>query len=600
MVMDLENMMDDVKYSKAMNTEDPDQAKPWPKFTDEVLAEFEQTQGPLTLADICAGPFGLYCFIRFIATSGKQTEKFMLPAKFILDAAECKLEFNPNVQREKLKAIMDTYLLVESPSPLAAANLEFGKDTTLRARTPDVDQVLYRKHIKAASPRRASMMRASRSGKMSDFGGSDWPLLAVKELLDGDEGMAALEKVEPLVFEFLSIACTPLFKKSDRYFGPDGYLRFLKIQCTPATEENFNTFRTVGKGGFGIVYGCRTFYTGRMYAMKLCDKKHVKRGKAQHLCENEHWALSLLDSPFTVNLKYAYQTPRALVLIIDLALGGDLKYWMEKKTKFDEPLAQFYACRTILGLKVLHDAGIVYRDLKPENVLVDEDGRTRISDLGLACKAVPDLKGLSGTPGYLAPEMIKKETYDYTVDWFSYGCMIYEFLFGKSPFRSHKAHSYIPGERDLIKNINAATKDMEVEDFEGFSDSAKDFCQKLLRKDPTKRLGKGGAQELMQHKWFKNIDWGKMMADDVEPPWAPGKGLNIKDADSIGDFADLGNEVTLAPEDFPEKDWTFTSPKAFQSEVVWWMKFEEAKRVGNGPRKKSGTSGGGSSFCVVC
>jgi len=120
-------------------------------------------------------------------------------------------------------------------------------------------------------------------------------------------------------------------------------------------------------------------------------------------------------------------------------MGGDLKYWLSQHKCFGFEASRYYAARTLLGLKALHDRDFVYRDVKPENMLVDEHGRVRLSDLGLACRVHSELKGASGTPGYMAPEMLRREVYDHRVDYFSLGCMVVEFVVGVCPFRTRDA-----------------------------------------------------------------------------------------------------------------------------------------------------------------
>jgi beta-adrenergic-receptor kinase len=125
--------------------------------------------------------------------------------------------------------------------------------------------------------------------------------------------------------------------------------------------------------------------------------------------------------------------------------GGDLSYHLSQKGCFPRTECHYYSARIMLGLQALHDRGYVYRDLKPENCLLGEDGRVKLTDLGLAVKVTPDLHGAAGTRGYWAPEMIdrdnsgKRKNYDRMVDWFSFGCCLAEFISGTSPFRSQKA-----------------------------------------------------------------------------------------------------------------------------------------------------------------
>ncbi|KAF0038828.1 hypothetical protein F2P81_009312 [Scophthalmus maximus] len=209
------------------------------------------------------------------------------------------------------------------------------------------------------------------------------------------------------------------------------------------TMNDFSVHRIIGRGGFGEVYGCRKADTGKMYAMKCLDKKRIKMKQGETLALNERIMLSLVstgDCPFIVCMTYAFHTPDKLCFILDLMNGGDLHYHLSQHGVFSEKEMRFYAAEIILGLEHMHNRFVVYRDLKPANILLDEHGHVRISDLGLACDFSKRKPHASvGTHGYMAPEVLQKGTaYDSSADWFSLGCMLFKLLRGHSPFRQHK------------------------------------------------------------------------------------------------------------------------------------------------------------------
>lgn len=178
------------------------------------------------------------------------------------------------------------------------------------------------------------------------------------------------------------------------------------------------------------------------------NKKRIKVKKSEQLILNERKALSSVESPFVVNLKYSFHSKDDIFLILDLMTGGDLGYHLHQKGRFPKRECQYYAARIMLGLQAIHDQGYVYRDLKPENCLLAEDGRVKLTDLGLATKITPTLHGAAGTRGYWAPEMLRRDkrgkrmNYGHTVDWFSFGCCLAEFISGANPFRSEAALNY--------------------------------------------------------------------------------------------------------------------------------------------------------------
>jgi beta-adrenergic-receptor kinase len=176
------------------------------------------------------------------------------------------------------------------------------------------------------------------------------------------------------------------FSKSQEYvrFCQWKYLELL----TPylISLHDFSIHRIIGRGGFGEVYGCRKDDSGKMLAMKLLDKKRIKVKKGEYLAVNERNMLAKVNSPFVVNLYYAFQTPEKLCFILDLMNGGDLHYHLTQHGVFSENEVRFYAAELVLGLEHIHRQNIVYRDLKPSNILLDEQGHIRISDLGLACE----------------------------------------------------------------------------------------------------------------------------------------------------------------------------------------------------------------------
>ena len=147
--------------------------------------------------------------------------------------------------------------------------------------------------------------------------------------------------------------------------------------------KDFQLFRTLGRGGFGLVNGCKKTQSGQLYAMKALCRKRIKLKRAAELCLNEKCILQMIQSPFIVCLQYAFTTPQDVFLVLDLMVGGDLGFYLHRTGGcFSAAECKYFLARTVLGLKALHDSRVVYRDLKPENILMDSKGRTKISDLG--------------------------------------------------------------------------------------------------------------------------------------------------------------------------------------------------------------------------
>uniref|UniRef100_A0A8C7LUA7 G protein-coupled receptor kinase n=1 Tax=Oncorhynchus mykiss TaxID=8022 RepID=A0A8C7LUA7_ONCMY len=324
--------------------------------------------------------------------------------------------------------------------------------------------------------------------------------------------------VQPYIVEICDSLRGMIFRK---FIESDKFTRFCQWKNVELnihlTMNDFSVHRIIGRGGFGEVYGCRKADTGKMYAMKCLDKKRIKMKQGETLALNERIMLSLVstgDCPFIVCMTYAFHTPDKLCFILDLMNGGDLHYHLSQHGVFSEKEMRFYAAEIILGLEHMHNRFVVYRDLKPANILLDEHGHVRISDLGLACDFSKKKPHASvGTHGYMAPEVLQKGTaYDSSADWFSLGCMLFKLLRGHSPFRQHKTKDK--------HEIDRMTLTMNVELPDSFSVELKGLLEGLLQRDVVKRLGCLGRGYTR-----------------YSPPLIPPRGeVNAADAFDIGSF----------------------------------------------------------------
>ena len=399
--------------------------------------------------------------------------------------------------------------------------------------------------------------------------------------------------LDTIVYRFLETELWTEFQTS-LHWGR--YWQFIALSELPVGEDDFSLFRVLGRGGFGLVNMCKRAASGKLFAMKQMNKRRVKMKKAESLCLNERNILAAIDSPYVVCLKYAFATGNELYLILDLMMGGDLGFHLTRRKRFNDIETKFFATRTLMGLVALHEKNIVYRDLKPENILMDNDGYTRISDLGLASSIDNriGMVGTCGTRGYWAPEMLRRdeagrrEKYFQVVDWFSFGCLVYEFVYGCGPFRTLKARQYgqnppkppskmTKEERD--RSIDAAILEMEPDVESPFfqsNHSLINLIQLLLKKNPNERLGYKGHDEIMKHAYFKGTDWDQVMF--LRPPWRPARNINMAPQQEIGTFADekQSNRMVLLPEDHQVYDgWSFINVKAFEE----YLRYEEAVSV---------------------
>ncbi|KAF3924429.1 Phototropin-1 [Arthrobotrys entomopaga] len=281
--------------------------------------------------------------------------------------------------------------------------------------------------------------------------------------------------------------------------------------------EDFEPLTMLGKGTFGTVLLVRHTATGRLYAQKQLKKASIKVHK--RMIEQTRTERAILESvrhPFVVKLFYAFQDHQKLYLILEYAQGGELFNYLAAERIFPEDTAAFYSAEIVLALNHLHrNVGVVYRDLKPENCLLDSQGHLLLTDFGLSKVAEEGArcKSLSGTPEYMAPEVLEGKPYSFEVDWWSLGALIFDLLTGSPPF---------PGQNNtqILNKINKQKLKLPFY----LSPDSKDLLTRLLRKEQTKRLGYKMPQDfttMQKHRFFRKIDWKKLERRELEPPISP-------------------------------------------------------------------------------
>jgi len=241
-----------------------------------------------------------------------------------------------------------------------------------------------------------------------------------------------------------------------------------------------------------------------------------KRNQVLHT-KAEREILGMAQCPFVVEMHYAFQTPEKLYLVMDFLNGGELFFHMQREGFFDERRIQFYAAELVLALDYLHSIGVVYRDLKPENVLMGSDGHLKLTDFGLSKKGIFDLERdkaftICGTAEYLAPEIILGQGHGVAADWWSLGILIYEMYVGITPFQDANKINLM---RAIIK------KKVNFSPFKRASPELLDLVRRLLTQQPRVRLGARGAKDIKKHPFFKGLDWEALAKKAIKPPFLP-------------------------------------------------------------------------------
>jgi serine/threonine protein kinase len=213
-----------------------------------------------------------------------------------------------------------------------------------------------------------------------------------------------------------------------------------KIDEFQVKGHYFNFLNLLGQGNFGKVYLVEKKKTKELFAMKILNKKLIEQKKQKIHTMTERKVLEKSNSPFIAKLYYAFQTPKKLYMIMEYLSGGELFFHLSQQGVFSENRSRFYIAEIFLGLDYLHSRGIIYRDLKPENVLLDDEGHIKLTDFGLSKDGQEDPNSKTftfcGTPEYLAPEIIKNQGYNKKVDYWSLGAVLYYMLSGAPPFYS--------------------------------------------------------------------------------------------------------------------------------------------------------------------
>merc|ERR1712087_828345 len=272
------------------------------------------------------------------------------------------------------------------------------------------------------------------------------------------------------------------------------------------------------------------------YSLKKVRKnKVIETGQQEHV-RNERAVLAALSSDFCCRLFGTYQDTLNIYFCMEPVLGGELFTVLRWNRRFSEKDARFYCACVVLAFEHLHSKNIIYRDLKPENLLIHSNGYCKLVDFGFAKKRNNSCT-LCGTPEYLSPEVIQTNPQSFPVDWWALGIFVYEMVVGRAPFQDD------PNVKMYEKIL---TYDVEFpEDEPDLTNRVKHLCSGLLEKNSYQRLGAGtnGTQQILNHPWFQGLNWQEMRLQKIAPPYVP----------QIADQEDLSHYDAYPEENIVEK-----------------------------------------------
>ncbi|CAG8656252.1 7778_t:CDS:2, partial [Acaulospora morrowiae] len=371
--------------------------------------------------------------------------------------------------------------------------------------------------------------------------------------------------------------------------------------------SHFHLLRSVGKGAFGKVRVVQHKNSKILYALKYINKSKCIKMRAVENIIQERRLLEEIDYPLVCNLRYAFQDDDNMFMVLDLMLGGDLRFHLERQGNMKEEVVKFYAAEISLGLAYLHSKKIVHRDLKPDNVLLDEKGHAHLTDFNIAVhfNERKPLTSVAGSMAYMAPEVLSKKGYFDSVDWWSLGIVLYELLFSKRPFRGKTnaalTHAILNDSLHFPENVR-----------EMISDECIDFLKRLCERDISKRIGCGpnGLEDIKRHPWFKGVEWDKLVVKQAKAPFIPDpKRANFdatheleelllednplkakKRANPNQDLSELSREVRMMEEKFLIYDFTKMCRRSYYNPQMT----STEKRL----RRKSESRSSGSSTAV--
>ncbi|CAH2297142.1 serine threonine- kinase N2 [Pelobates cultripes] len=319
-----------------------------------------------------------------------------------------------------------------------------------------------------------------------------------------------------------------------------------KTECVhqkrSVTLGDFHCHSVLGEGAFGKVILAEHIDVKKLYAIKAIEKGLLLSNYMVHRLRSEKHILMTATSqnhPFLVHLLATFQTNRHVFFVIEYAAGGDLLNYMNDKETISENTTMFYMACVVLGLEFLHAHNIMHRDLKLQNILIDNGGFAKITDFGLSKEGMglkDRTRSFRGTRAYMAPEILNREPYGRSVDWWSLGVVIYRMLFGMSPFDLKKyTYTYYMNSSDIEFPTSASETSISI-------------IQQLLTSDPEVRLGGGerNAEDVKNHNFFKSIDWTALIEKQMEPPFVP----TIQD---VSYEIAIPGEIYLRPLQYPWK-----------------------------------------------
>ncbi|XP_076312024.1 putative protein kinase C delta type homolog isoform X2 [Tachypleus tridentatus] len=328
------------------------------------------------------------------------------------------------------------------------------------------------------------------------------------------------------------------------------------------TLSDFRFLKVLGKGSFGKVILGELRGQQKYYAIKCLKKDVILEDDDIESVVVERKVLSIgVAHPFLCSLLCTFQTESHLFFVMEYLSGGDLMFHIQQSGRFDQERARFYSSEIVVALKFLHKRRIIYRDLKLDNILLDKTGHVKIADFGM-CKygTANELKASTfcGTPEYIAPEIIKGQHYNQSVDWWSFGVLLYEMLIGQSPFNGSDE-----------EEVYWSTCNEEAYYPRFISKEAKQILIKLLEKNPENRLGMStcSAGDICDQVFFRTVNWEKVERRQLEPPFKPKVPSVMFDSTRfvISSILLYRRPPTLASfSDDADEPWSSTHAKRFQ------------------------------------